>query len=122
MSSTGKTVLIAEDERPMARALELKLTHEGFKVTCAANGEEAVEALKKSSFDIILLDLMMPKVDGFGVLEHMKSEKIGTPVIILTNLSQQEDEEKAKTLGAKDFFVKSNTPIAKIIDYINQQI
>jgi len=122
MAEKKKKILIAEDERPMARALELKLSHEGYDVTYAANGQEALDFLKKDKFDIILLDLMMPKVDGFGVLEEMKAKKMKIPVIILSNLSQVEDEERAKKMGAKDFFIKSNTPIANIIDYVKKHL
>ncbi len=113
-----KQVLIAEDEKPMARALELKLTHSGYDAFATFNGEEAIAALEKQKYDVLLLDLMMPKVDGFGVLESMRKRGDKTPVIVLTNLSQPEDEKRAKDLGAKEFFVKSNIPIAEIVERI----
>lgn len=113
-----KNILIAEDEKPLARALELKLTHSGYGAVVALNGEDAVNALSKQKFEVLLLDLMMPKIDGFGVLESMKKRGDKTPVIVLTNLSQPEDEKRALDLGAKEFFVKSNTPIAEIVTRI----
>lgn len=108
-------ILIAEDEKPLARALEMKLTRAGYDVVLAYNGDEALKLLDKDKFGLLLLDLMMPKVDGFGVLAQMRKTGNKTPTIVLTNLSQIEDEKRAKDLGAKDFFVKSNTPIAEIV-------
>lgn len=118
MSEEKKRVLIIEDEKPMAHALELKLQHEGFEAQSALNGEEGVKLLETNSFDLILCDLMMPKLDGFGVMTAMKDHQIKTPIIILSNLSQEEDEKKALAMGAKEFFVKSNTPIAAIVERV----
>lgn len=118
----SKKVLVVEDEKPMARALELKLTHAGFEVHTSNNGEEGLALILKDTFDIVLLDLMMPKMDGFSVLEELKKNGVKTPVIILSNLSQQEDENRAKTLGAKGFFIKSNTPIANIVDEVTKYL
>lgn len=120
MQTAGKLVLVAEDERPMAKALELKLAHEGFQSKTALNGEEALEMLRKEKFDLLLLDLVMPKMDGFRVLEVMKEEDIRVPTIVLSNLSQQEDEKRVKELGAKEFFIKSDTPITDVIHYIKK--
>jgi len=120
MPTKPKKILIIEDEKPMARALELKLTHEGFEATITLNGESALETLEKETFDLIVCDLVMPKMDGFKVLETLKEKKIKTPVIVLTNLSQEDDEKRAKSLGAKEFFIKSNTPIANIVLWIRQ--
>ncbi len=103
--ATIKKILIIEDERPMARALELKLTHAGFETTSAPNGEKGIELIGEQTFSLILLDLIMPKMDGFKVLETLKEKKIKTPVMVLTNLSQEDDEKRAKALGAKEFFI-----------------
>ncbi len=120
MTQSKKSVLVVEDERPMAKALELKLAHEGFAPTSAFNGEEALELLRKQKFDLMLLDLVMPKVDGFKVLETMKAENIMIPTIILSNLSQQEDERRVRELGARDFFIKSEIPISEVITKIKK--
>lgn len=114
----AKKVLIAEDEKPMAKALETKLTKAGYEVTVVFNGEEAIEALKKTKFHAVLLDLMMPKVDGFSVLEWKKTNKNTAPVIVSTNLSSETDRKKVTELGAKDFIVKSDTPITEILNHI----
>ena len=112
---TSKKILIIEDEKPLARALELKLSHAGFTSEVVFNGEDGIRLLNKESFALILLDLIMPKMDGFTLLAMLKVKKIKTPVLVLSNLSQREDEKRAKEFGAKEFFIKSNTPIATIV-------
>jgi DNA-binding response OmpR family regulator len=111
----SKKILIIEDEKSLARALELKLTFAGFKTKVVFNGEDGIELLRKESFALILLDLIMPKMDGFMVLAILKAKKNKIPVLVLSNLSQDEDEKRAKEFGAKEFFIKSNTPIATIV-------
>ena len=118
MPATFKKILIAEDDKPIAHALELKLAREGFVVRVAGDGEECLTFLKQEIFDLILLDLVMPKVDGFQVLEMMKPLKIPAPVIVLTNLSQQEDMERAQALGAAEVIVKSSMPLAEVVEHI----
>ncbi len=117
---TKQSILIMEDEKPMALALQLKLRKLGFEVEIVANGEEGLALLDKRKFNLILTDLMMPKMDGFGVLEALKAKADLTPTLVLTNLSQVEDEQRAKALGAKGFFVKSNTPLAAIVTAVQQ--
>lgn len=120
MTGEKRSVLVVEDEKPMAKALELKLAHEGFAPTSAYNGEEALEKLRQQKYDLMLLDLVMPKVDGFKVLETMKAENMMIPTIILSNLSQQEDERRVRELGARDFFIKSEIPISEVIAKIKR--
>ncbi len=110
--TNGKKILIVEDERPLAHALELKFTHEGYQVEIATDGEEALKLANASKYAAILLDLIMPNLDGFAFLEQMKKK---SPVIVLSNLGQDEDKQRAEELGAVDYFVKSNTPITEII-------
>ncbi len=115
---TKKKVLVVEDEKPMARALVLKLTNAGFEAKGAYNGEEALGFLDSESFDLILMDLMMPKVDGFMAMEEFKKKGIKTPVIVTSNLSQEDDIKKAKEMGAVDYIVKSDTPIVEIVNKV----
>ena len=114
----AKKILIIEDEKTLARALELKLSLAGFAVTTVFNGEDGVALILNESFEAILLDLIMPKMDGFDVLIILKKNNIQTPVMVLSNLSQESDMKRTKELGAKDFFIKSNTPIATIVDRV----
>jgi len=116
----GKKILIVDDEKSMAKALELKLNKIGFQTTAVFNGEEAIELLKKEKFDLILSDLVMPRIDGFGLLEILKNKKDKTPVIVSSNLGQEEDLQRAKKLGAKGYFIKSDTPISEVVNQVNK--
>lgn len=111
-------ILVVEDEKPMARALELKLQHSGFEVLVANDGQTALDIMQKEKIDLILLDLMIPKIDGFGVIHALRERKSKTPIFVTTNLSQEDDAKKVKELGAAGYFVKSDTPINKLVDHI----
>jgi DNA-binding response OmpR family regulator len=113
-----KKILIIEDEKTLARALGFKLTYSGFEVKTVFNGEEGVALLRQEKFDLVLLDLIMPKMDGFMLLATLKVEKIRVPVMVLTNLSQENDIKRTKEYGVKEFIIKSNTPIATIVERV----
>jgi two-component system, OmpR family, response regulator VicR len=115
-----KKILIVEDEKPLSHALELKLSHEGFAVSTALNGQQCLDLLASETFDIVLLDLMMPVVDGFQVLTQLKAKGTMPYVIVLSNLSQHEDEERVLALGAKKYFIKSNTPLSVIVEEVKK--
>jgi DNA-binding response OmpR family regulator len=117
-----KKILIAEDEKSISRALKSKLIKEGFDVAVAYDGEEAIDVLKKEKIDLVLLDLIMPKINGFQVMEEIKNRHIVVPIIVTSNLSQPEDVEKARNLGAVTFIIKSNTSLAKIVATIEDVI
>jgi len=120
MADTQKRILIVEDEKPLAHALTLKLQHEGFIVSVAENGRECLERLNGQPFDVVLLDLMMPEMDGFQVLEQLKDKPSKPVIFVLSNLSQHEDEERALALGAHKFFIKSDTPLTTITEEIKK--
>lgn len=113
----GKKILIIEDERPLAHALELKFGHEGYEVQIAQNGVDGLKVANDNDFDMILLDLIMPQLDGFGFMEQYEKK---TPIIVLSNLGQDEDKERAKEMGAVGYYVKSNTPITEIIKNVKE--
>lgn len=113
-----KKILIAEDEHPLARALEVKLTKAGFEAKAVHNGQEALDLLQTFPADLILLDLLMPQVDGFSFLQKAKEQGVSAKIIITSNLSQTEDIEKAKALGAVDFLVKSDSSLADIVEKV----
>lgn len=119
-SNESVHILVAEDEKAIAKALVLKLMHAGYSVDHAADGEAAVRMLQADSYDLALIDIMMPGLDGFGVLDKMNELNMNIPTIVLSNLSQVEDAEKAKEKGAKDFFVKSDTSLAEVITHVEQ--
>jgi DNA-binding response OmpR family regulator len=113
-----KKILIAEDEKAIGHAMDLKLKSKGFTTKVVSNGQLALDALKSESFDLMLLDLIMPGIDGFGVLSKLKEENNNTPVFVMSNLGQEDDVKKAKSLGAKAYFVKSNMTLADMIDKV----
>jgi two-component system alkaline phosphatase synthesis response regulator PhoP len=115
---TKAKILLVEDEASLARVLNLKLVNEGFDCTAVNDGNDAFEVLKKEKFDLILLDLILPGMDGFQILENMKTAGIKTKIIVLSNLNQQADIDRVKKLGAVNFFVKSNIQLSEIINYV----
>lgn len=117
-----KKILIVEDEVSMANALKLKLNKEGFDAQVAFNGTEGFQMIKDGNFDLVLLDLVMPEKGGFYVLENVQKEGLKTKIVISSNLSQPEDLEKAKKLGAVDYFIKSDTPIVKVVEKVKEHL
>ncbi len=111
----NKKILIAEDEDSYAKALSMKLSNAGFEVTVVGNGEEAIEAVKKESFSLLFLDLIMPKVNGFEVLQFIKEKGIDLTVVVFSSLSQDEDRQKVFDLGAVDFINKANISISDVL-------
>ncbi|OGD69041.1 hypothetical protein A3I18_00710 [Candidatus Campbellbacteria bacterium RIFCSPLOWO2_02_FULL_35_11] len=122
MAEGPKKILIAEDDKAMARALNLKLTNAGFIVTSVYDGQEALDVLNKEIFDLVITDLVMPKIDGFGILKGIHDKGLKIPVIVTSNLSQNEDETKAKQAGATEYLIKSNTPIVKIVEHVQKAL
>ncbi|OGC38623.1 hypothetical protein A2V54_01985 [candidate division WWE3 bacterium RBG_19FT_COMBO_53_11] len=106
----------------MARALALKFGALGCETKLASDGEEALQLLGSKRFDLIILDLVMPKLDGFDFLKKMGPKTKKIPVIVLSNLSQEEDAKKARELGAKEFFVKSEMRIVDIASIVKKEL
>lgn len=112
-----KKILIVEDDSFLLRMYSTKLGIEGFKILAAADGEKAVRTVKKDLPDLILLDLMLPKKDGFEVLRELKQDA-GTkniPVIVLTNLGQKSDIDRCYELGAADYLIKAHFIPSEVI-------
>jgi len=120
MADGKKKILVVEDEKPLSHALQLKLQHEGFEVAAASDGQECVKMVQEQEFDVILLDLIMPVLDGFQVLEQLRTLPKMPAVFVLSNLSQHEDEERVLALGARKFFIKSDTPLTTIIEEVSK--
>lgn len=115
-----KKVLIAEDDPFLLKVYQAKMAKTGYEFKIAKDGEEVFEILKEFSPDLMLLDIMMPKKDGFEVLKELKgNDKFKhIPVIITSNLGQVEDKEKAKSLGATDYLLKSDVGIQEIVNKV----
>jgi len=117
-------VLIIEDDKFLSRIYATKLNKEGIEADFSLNGEEGLKKMKEISPTLVLLDLIMPKLDGFSVLEAIQKDSSlkKIPVIVLSNLRQEEDVKKAKLLGAKDFIVKSDASIQDVVAKIKSYI
>ena len=112
--------LIVEDEEILAKVLEEKLKKANFNVQIAENGEKAISITKNFNPDIILLDFMLPKIDGFEVLKEIKKDNDTKliPVIAITNLADDDHIKKALQLGVVDYFVKANHPVNEIVEKV----
>ena len=126
MSGDKKKILIVEDDRFLSEMYVTKLAEEGFEVETAFDGEAGLAKAKEMAPDLILLDIVLPKMDGFEVLQSLKKSKdaLGVPVIALTNLGQKEEVEKGLKLGASDYIIKAHfTPtevVAKVKKILGQ--
>ncbi len=118
-------ILIIEDEEALISLLKVKLEKEGFDVECAYNGEEGYKKIKEYKPDLILLDIVMPKMNGYEVLEKMNEDNIKIPVIIISNSGQPVELEKTKKLGAVDHLIKTQfnpiDVIKKIHNYLDSK-
>ncbi len=119
-----KKVLIIEDDLPTLEAVAFKLAQKGIVTDTALNGEEATERLKREKYDLILLDLLLPKKSGFEVLKELKTngKSKGVKAIILSNLGQEENIKKAMEMGADGYFVKTNVNINELAEKIIKEL
>ncbi len=118
----AKKILFIENESNLRQTIEEALTQEGCDVLCALDGEEGLETLKKEKPDLVLLDLILPKKDGFEILREIKEikELKDIPVIVLTDLDGIGDVEKALSLGAATYLVKANCEPKDVLEKIQQ--
>ena len=118
--NAGKKILLVEDDVFVSDVYQTKLKQEGFDVISAKNGTEAMKKLETAVPDVILLDIIMPYMDGKEVLARLKeSEKWkNIPVIILTNLSQRDDVEEILQKGADDYLIKSHFTPSEVVEKI----
>lgn len=117
-----KKILIVEDESVLLNVLKDRFDAEGWSVQTAEDGEIATELINKDKFDLVLLDLMLPKKDGFEVLKEVREnpELRDLPIVVLFNLGADDDIKKAIALGANDYFVKTQHPIGEILEKAKQ--
>jgi two-component system phosphate regulon response regulator PhoB len=117
MAPKKNKVLVVEDETFLVKIYTVKLKKEGYDVNIATDGEQAVKLASEVKPDLILLDLILPKMNGFEALEQIRATATGKniPVIVLSNLGQEEDIKRAELLGATDYLVKANFSIQEVI-------
>src|SRR3989344_7680385 len=117
-----KKIFIVEDEEMLSKVLAEQFSVAGFDVEIASDGEKALELLEKSKPDIILLDIILPKINGFDVLKSIKEnpDTQDIPVIMTSNLGRDEDIKQAIKLGAIDYYIKAQHPIFEIIENVSK--
>ncbi|NBU33341.1 response regulator [bacterium] len=123
-STSPKKILLVEDDDSLASVYATRFDAEGFIVKRVQNGEDALAATLEFRPDIILLDVMMPKVSGFDVLDILRNtpETTNVRVIMLTALSQDSDRQRAQELGVDDYLVKSQVVIADVVEKVRQHL
>lgn len=119
-STKAKKILLVEDDDTLANVYKTRLHAEGFDLKRVPNGEEALAAALEYKPDLVLLDIMMPKVSGFDVLDIIRNtpETTNMKVIMLTALNQEADRQRAESMGVDDYLVKSQVVIADVIERI----
>lgn len=117
-------IVIVEDEEILIKVLKEKFESADFQVFTAMDGEAGLKIIQDNKPDIVLLDLLLPKKDGFSVLSELKDDPnvSGIPVIALSNLGQNGDIEKAKQLGAVDYLVKTQHPINEVVEKVREYL
>ena len=125
-NSLNINVLLVEDDSFLREIIFKKLSKEGFSIIEATDGEQALQNLEKAKIDIILLDIILPAIDGFAVLEQIRSHKdktiSKTPIIMLSNLGQKNDIDKALDLGANGYLIKAHFTTDEIVDKIKKEL
>jgi DNA-binding response OmpR family regulator len=124
MEENAKKILIVEDDIHVSKVFQIQLEKAGFISLLAFDGEEALKILENEKPNLILLDLMIPKKDGFEVIEEIrkKPEFTNTPVVIISNLGQDSDKARALGLGATEYLVKIDYSIQEIINKVKSHL
>ena len=117
-----KRILLAEDDRFLRKAAAARLRQGGFAVLTAVDGEEAVRVARAERPDLVLLDLIMPKIQGFEVLKALKEDPATAfiPVIVLSNLGQERDVQRAMELGAVAYFIKAHLSLHELVRRVGE--
>jgi len=117
-----KIIFIVEDDEVLLRALYILFHDEGYTIATATDGETAISMARRLKPDVVLLDLLLPKVDGFDVLKDLKAdpELKSIPVVVLSNLGDSPSIEKAKKLGADDYYIKAETDLDVLSEKIKK--
>ncbi len=115
-----KKILLVEDEPMLSNLLKGRLEKDGFQVIQAKDGDEALTDLKRDKYDLVLLDIILPKMSGFEVMESMRTDPNmqDVPVVIVSNLGQESDVEKGQMLGAVGYFIKAQLSIEELVSKI----
>lgn len=124
MVKDSKRILLVEDEKIIVELVERKLKEEGYEVVVARDGEEGLEKLEEEKPDLILLDIVMPRMDGFEVMEKMMEEEMtdSIPIIIISNSGQPVELDRAQELGARDWLIKTEFDPAEVVEKVKKHL
>jgi len=124
MTQSKKKILLVEDDTMISSMYKTKFESDGFEVFVAENGAIGLDLAKKEKPDIIMLDVILPQLDGFSVLEQIKQDDStkNIPVIMLTNLGTEEDKAKGEKMGAMDYLVKASLTPGQVSEKIKQAL
>ncbi len=115
-------ILISEDDTVLREVYLKKFTLAGYDVRVASNGQEALDLIATKAPDALILDINMPVLDGFATLEKLPKDKRSYPVVILTNLADEENKKRGVSLGADDFFIKSQMTIKTLLEMVQNLV
>lgn len=123
-AATKPVILLAEDDTLLSRMYKTKFEKEGFQIVTAEDGETALKIALEQKIDLIILDIMMPKLSGIDMLRRLREDPRGQniPVIVLSNLTQQKEAQEALQLGAKEYLIKANLIPSQIIAKVRQYL
>jgi len=124
MAKSKKKILVVEDDSMISSMYKTKFEADGFEVFIADNGVAGLELAKKAKPDIVMLDVILPQLDGFSVLDQIKQDKTmkSIPVIMLTNLGTEEDKKKGQKMGAMDYLVKASLTPGQVSEKIKKAL
>lgn len=124
MNEAKRKILLVEDDEALAQVYKSRLDIEGFETRWVGNGEEALSVAIEFKPELILLDVMMPKISGFDVLDILRNtpETAHIRVVMLTALSQPKDKERAESLGVDDYLVKSQVVIGDVVERVKHHL
>lgn len=117
-----KRIYIVDDDEFLTSMYNLSIHGPDREITIMHDGEAAIRALDTQIPDLLILDLLMPKLDGFGVLEHIRTKKYSCPVIVLSNVEDAMDKKRCMEIGAKDYYCKNSTDLESLANKVAQQL
>jgi DNA-binding response OmpR family regulator len=118
----AKKILIIEDDKFLRELISQKLIKEGYDIIEAADGEKGIKSASEDKPDLVLLDLILPGIDGFEVLARLKQSSSGLPVVILSNLGAKDDIDRGLKMGAEDYLIKAHFTPTEIIDKVKNNL
>lgn len=118
----NKKILIVEDDKDFLFILQTDLRNAGFSVVVAEDGQAGLDAVQEEKPDLVILDILMPKMDGIEVARHLKEKGVEVPIIFLTNMSDLDHISKATETAPSDYIIKSDVPVDKIVAEVKKKL